>query len=306
MRPVALGILALVALSACGSVTRPGGSAGGPSGSPPPPLTQPELKYRLDDGVGRPLFCGPPVVRVLAPAEAASEVGTLRSQDPATFAAIVHHQRLDPDHLSTDDDRAVLQQARVLDAIALQPAGRLFRFDYLAARPGPRHVAGTIDARGTIALERDEPATFPGPGGCPICLAAGDRVATLAGPLPVVALRPGVMVWTLDAAGRRLAAPVLRVGHVPAPPGHQVVRLRLADGRSVDASPGHPTADGRPVGDLRAGDELDGSRVLSAERIAYTGDTWDLLPAGPTGVYWAGGVPLRSTLWSGPPPAGAG
>jgi len=32
-------------------------------------------------------------------------------------------------------------------------------------------------------------------------------------------------------------------------------------------------------------------RVLAPERR-----TWDLLPAGATGVYWADGVPLESTL----------
>lgn len=297
MRPLRLGMLALAVLCACGSVARP---------VPARALPVPELKYRLEDGVGRPLVCGPPVVRVLTPAEAASQVAALRSGDPATFDAIVRHDRLDPAGLSADDDRHVLQEARLLDALDLRPDGSLFRFDYLAARPGPRHVAGTVDQAGTVALERDDPATFPPPGGCPICLAAGDRVATVAGSLPVGVLRPGDVVWTRDASGRRLAAPVLRVGHVPAPPGHQVVRLRLADGRSVDASPGHPTGDGRHVGDLRPGDVLDGSRVQSAGRVAYSGDTFDLLPAGPTGVYWANGVPLGSTLLASPYPAAAG
>ena len=69
-----------------------------------------------------------------------------------------------------------------------------------------------------------------------------------------------------------------------------------ADGRSVDASPGHPLAVGRRVGDLRAGDPVHGSLVISAELVPYAGRTWDLLPAGPTDVYRAEGVPLRSTL----------
>jgi hypothetical protein len=297
MRPLSLGVLALAVLCACGTVTRPG---------PARPLSVPELKYRLEDGVGRPLVCGPPVVRVLPPAEAASQVAALRARDPATFDAIVRHERLDPANLSADDDRHVLQQAQLLGALDLRPDGSLLRFDFLAARPAPRHVAGTIDQVGTIALERDDGARFPPPGGCPVCLAAADRVATVAGLLHAGALRPGVLVWTRDASGRRLAAPVVRVGHVPAPPGHLVVRLRLADGRSVDASPGHPTVDGRRVGDLRPGDELDGSRVESAARVAYSGDTFDLLPAGPTGTYWANGVPLGSTLRASPYPAVAG
>jgi len=129
-----------------------------------------------------------------------------------------------------------------------------------------------------------------------ICLAASDSIATPTGPIPVAQLRVGMMVWTLDAAGKRVAAPVVEVNHRPTPTGLHVLRLTLADGRVVDASAGHPTVDGRPVGELRAGDGLDGSRLIRVESIPYAGDTWDLLPAGPTGVYWANGIQLGSTL----------
>jgi hypothetical protein len=74
----------------------------------------------------------------------------------------------------------------------------------------------------------------------------------------------------------------------------------LADGRYVEASAGHPTSTGRTVGSLRPGDLLDGSRVIALDSIPYAGDTWDLLPAGPTGVYWANDVLLASTLRSQP------
>jgi hypothetical protein len=58
-----------------------------------------------------------------------------------------------------------------------------------------------------------------------------------------------------------------------------------------------PLADGRLVGHLRAGDEVDGSSVVSAELVAYSGGaTFDLLPAGKTGAYWANGVLIASTL----------
>jgi len=132
-----------------------------------------------------------------------------------------------------------------------------------------------------------------------ICLASDDRIAAPTGPVLVSQLRPGVIVWTLDGAGQRVAAPVLIVSHVPSPAGHYMLRLRLADGRVVEASAGHPTADGRQVGDLRPGDPLDNSHLVGVERISYVGDTWDLLPAGPSGAYWANDVLLGSTLRSG-------
>jgi hypothetical protein len=62
-------------------------------------------------------------------------------------------------------------------------------------------------------------------------------------------------------------------------------------------SPGHPTTDGRTVGRLQAGDFLDDARILSIERVLYTGiATYDILPAGDTGAYWANGILLTSTL----------
>jgi hypothetical protein len=65
----------------------------------------------------------------------------------------------------------------------------------------------------------------------------------------------------------------------------------------VRASPGHPLADGRPVGSVGTGDRVDGATVVSATLEAYGGGrTFDLLPDGPTGIYLADQVPLGSTL----------
>ena len=61
----------LLALTACGPV-----KYGGVSQT----LTTPELKYRLIDTIGSPLFCGPPVVRIPSDAEASQEAATLRAR----------------------------------------------------------------------------------------------------------------------------------------------------------------------------------------------------------------------------------
>lgn len=290
---VGVGALVLLVLlvSACGS-----GSQAGAGGGARQTLSVPELKYRVVDRVGPPQFCGPPVVRYVSPAEAASGVEALRAGQPEVFQAIVDHQHLDPARLDYQDDLVVLRQATVLTVLDLTPQGDRYRFDYVAGGDTTRHVVGTVDAEGVISLQGATPTTFPGPGGCPVCLAASDRVDGPSGPAPVTSLHAGELIWTIDASGRRVAAAVLAVSHRPAPPGHHVVHLVLEDGRTVDASPGHPTADGRPVGDLRPGDPLDGSRVAAARLDPYSGDTWDVLPAGPSNVYWVGGIPLRSTI----------
>jgi hypothetical protein len=42
---------------------------------------------------------------------------------------------------------------------------------------------------------------------------------------------------------------------------------------------------------------LDGAHIASVDRVAYAGGaTYDILPAGATGTYWANGVLLGSTL----------
>jgi hypothetical protein len=76
-----------------------------------------------------------------------------------------------------------------------------------------------------------------------------------------------------------------------------MVHVVLDDGRELWASPGHPTADGRALSDLRVGDLLDGARVTLLEHLPYEGiATYDLLPSGDTGLYWADGILMGSTL----------
>lgn len=130
----------------------------------------------------------------------------------------------------------------------------------------------------------------------PECLPPEAAIDTPLGPRAVAELRAGDLVWTVSD-GRPVVAPLRVVRSRDVPADHQVVEVELADGRTVTASPGHPTADGVPLGDLRPGDELDGALILRAERVSYGRPrTWDLLPAGPTGDYRADGVLLGSTL----------
>ena len=76
-----------------------------------------------------------------------------------------------------------------------------------------------------------------------------------------------------------------------------MVHLVLGDGRELFVSPGHPTIDGREAGILIINDLYDGARVVASERIAYKdAATYDILPSGETGFYWANGILLDSTL----------
>ncbi len=75
------------------------------------------------------------------------------------------------------------------------------------------------------------------------------------------------------------------------------MRVELANDRVLEISPGHPTADGRSFGELRPGDRLDGIAIVSAEMVPYAhAHTYDILPASPSGTYYAAGALVGSTL----------
>ena len=78
---------------------------------------------------------------------------------------------------------------------------------------------------------------------------------------------------------------------------HEVVRVRLATGRTLEISAPHPTADGRTFGELATGHELDGVQIVRVQPVAYRhAYTHDILPDSDTGTYFASGVAIGSTL----------
>jgi len=132
---------------------------------------------------------------------------------------------------------------------------------------------------------------------CPICLAEGTLIDTPLGHVPVEKIQTGMAVWSVDASGNRVSADVLKTSKTPVPSTHQIVHLVLDDGRELFVSPGHPTVDGGIVGNLLINDLYDGARVVTAERVAYGNEaTYDILPSGETGFYWANGILMASTF----------
>jgi Hint domain len=294
-----VGLVAIVAACAGTATTPP---SPGPTPTPGPVLTLPELKLELIARFGPLWYCDPDFYPVARQDElaAARERWPEVIADADAFAAITTSVGVDP--TATLDDTQTLEVYRawkVLNAIALDPIGiGIYRFDYLAqpaggAAQGAR-VAGTIAAGGVITIEQQAAAGDPI---CPICLARGTRIETPNGPIPVEDIAIGDPVWTLDRSGAPVPGTVIAVGSTPAPAGHPVVRLVLADGRTVTASPGHPLADGRRLGELRVGEAVAGSTVVTADLVAGDGDrTYDIAVGGPTGAYLVDGIALGSTL----------
>jgi hypothetical protein len=113
----------------------------------------------------------------------------------------------------------------------------------------------------------------------------------------VEGLQVGDPVWTANEAGERVEGVILQAARVRVPAGHQVIHVRLSDGRELWVSGGHPTADGILFADLEAGDVLDGAQVIEVQAVPYgAAYTFDILASGATGSYWANGIRVGSTL----------
>jgi hypothetical protein len=245
-------------------------------------------------------YCDPdefPVGHGTPLANAQARLPTIRADRPAFEAILAHEGFSSTQSLSAEQLIAINEDYKKMQAIAPQPAGDGYGFSVLVPQRGSDvaiwRLAGTVSHAGSVTIERRQIGQRPN---CPICLAAGVRIDTPNGRTLVQDMHVGMPVWTTDRHGRPIVGVVVETGHMEAPFGHEVVRLTLADGRTVMASPGHPTADGRTVGDLQPGDRYDGSMVARVALIPYAGATWDLLPSGPTGAYFANGVLLGSTL----------
>lgn len=132
---------------------------------------------------------------------------------------------------------------------------------------------------------------------CPICLSENTEIYTPNGPINVEKLKEGMTVWTQDHYGNKQTATILKTGKTLVFSDHKMIHVVLDDKRELYVSPNHPTADGRLFGELSVGEILNDSKIRSVEQISYNGTyTYDILPSGQTGFYWANGILVKSTL----------
>ncbi|TLX83347.1 MAG: hypothetical protein E6K98_04925 [Thaumarchaeota archaeon] len=132
---------------------------------------------------------------------------------------------------------------------------------------------------------------------CPICLSSNTLIDTPHGNHDVKELKVGMPVWTLDKSGHKESAIIVKTAKKMVPANSAMIQITLDDGRKLLASPAHPTTDGRLLGEISVGDILDGSPVKRVELLSYNENyTYDILPSGPTGFYWANGILVGSTL----------
>ena len=284
-RVLAAVALVAVLLVACGRVG-PGVGSSTSAG----PLNTAQLKFNVIDQTGPPFVCGPPVARAGGDdSEAAAQFPAIKA-DTATYQAIVAHSHPPGAESSPEYQLTVWRDWQALQGVHLTGGPENYDFEVQTAI---ELIKGTVNSSGQVQTTSRQPARKL----CPICLSATTLIDTPNGPVRVIDLKPGSPVWTAAPNGDRIPAVISKVGSVAFPNGHDALRLRLADGRTLVASAGHPLADGRTLADLRPGDSLDGSTVVDTVTVHLDdGATYDVLPTGPTGDYWANGILVGSTL----------
>ena len=282
-----------------------------PSNAPSLILSPTELKYRIFEMFGRHVRYCDPDYNPVPQGEREQMLKWYAAVDRNTgeFKTILRNNHLSStDNLTPDQILAIYRDYKRLRAFTFEKVGEKYKFRLVTSKegdPGPsgpgNSVEGFIQENGLVEVISSTPTSFT----CPfICLSGSTLISTPDGAVPVRDLRVGMSIWTADENGVRRAATILKTSRVAVGTDHQMVRLKLEDGRELLASPGHPVADGRTLGSLREGDTVDGVRVLSVDLVPYgEGYTYDVLPSGGTGHYWADGILLGSTLTLNQPPA---
>jgi hypothetical protein len=288
-----LAVSLIISLAGC--VVPPTGT---PTPSPTATYSEYQLEYKLLSAYPDYFWCDPdyyPVAREGQEQQNALDQFQAIKANAAEFQAIREHLNLPDKADYTNEEKFEIyrQHKRLTRIIQMTAAGNIYNFVLRIGENQGYRIEGTITLSGTLK-ETKRGTSF---NTCPICLTKGTLIDTPQGQIAVERLRSGMTVWTVDESGKPVSVPVIETVMTAVPPSFQVVKITLSDERSVTASPGHPSADGKALSEYQVGDTLDGAVVLTVERISCEGGaTYDILPSGATGFYWANGVLLRSTL----------
>ena len=258
----------------------------------------PELKYMLLDNFDNVFYVDSdyyPIAREGQEEQNALEQYAEIKADDAEFTAIIDHLELPAKGEYSAEEKLLIyrEHKKLTRAVQLTATADKYNFTLRVEEGQGELIEGTITPAGKIkVLKREESFnTYP------ICLAKGTRIEASSELVSVELAYKGMLIWTVGDSGNRILVPVIKTANTPVPSSFRVVKVELSDTRTITASQNHPTADNKALGNYEVGDTLDGAQVTSIEYLPYTENaTYDILPAGYTGLYWADGILLKSTL----------
>jgi len=258
----------------------------------------PELKYILLGNFDNVFYVDSdyyPIAREGQEEQNALEQYTEIKANDAEFTAIINHLELpSKDEYSVEEKLLIYREHKILNrAVQLTINGDIYNFSLRVEEGQGELVKGTITHSGKIKILKREESfnTYP------ICLAKGTHIETSVGPVSVEKVHKGMLIWTVNDSENHVLVPVIKTSNTLVPFSFRVVKVELSDARTITASPNHPTADNKALGNYEVGDTLDGALIISIEYIPYTENaTFDILPAGSTGLYWVNSILLKSTL----------
>jgi hypothetical protein len=316
---VVLFAVTVLSLAGCAATDSPGGQPSATSvstglaapaatatvtGTPSPSTTGDvtpgvwQLRYLLLHHYPAFAYCDPdlyPVARADEPSAADGWWTSTNHHSPEVQAIIDQHGYHEP--LTAEQRLSAYRDHKKLTVITMTAVAGGYEYQLSTTTTSGGQPDQTVTGVITIDGAIHERARRPRLGGCPICLEAGTRIATPGGDRPLVLIRPGDTVWTTDTTGHRVTSPVERVVRRATSGPHLMLQLALSDGRVLVAAGAHPAADGTYLRQLHAGQLYDGATIASIGWTPSTAPaTYDILPAGPTGTYWANGILVGSTL----------
>jgi hypothetical protein len=139
---------------------------------------------------------------------------------------------------------------------------------------------------------------------CGKCLPAGTLISCPRGEVEISKLKSGDSIYTSNEKKEKISTIIQATDSVSITRTHKMIKFILEDGRILLASAEHPSADYFPLDYLKIGDKLDGSVIIYKKAAACIySKTYDILPVGKTGTYWANGILIGSTLHASFPEA---
>ena len=176
---------------------------------------------------------------------------TIKSNQ-AEFSAILTQLNLPNKTDYTDNEKLLIyrEHKKLSYAVQMTAANGVYNFDLRVGEGQGTLIQGNIKTSGEIQETSQETSLNI----CPICLVKGTLIDTPQGQIPVEQLSKGMIVWTMDESGNRVAKEVVETASTPVPLFFHALRIELSDGRSVAVSPGHPSAEGKAIADYQVGD----------------------------------------------------